>query len=464
VVAPWAAFLAALPPGVASDDPADLAPHLVDWRGLKTGHADLLLRPRATAEVVAIVQAAARHGVALVPQGGNTGLVGGSVPEARPARPTALVSTRRLRAIGPADREALSITVEAGAVLADVRAAAEAAACRFPLWLGAGGTATIGGLVSTNAGGTEVLRHGTMRRLVLGLEAVLPDGTLLDSLAPLRKDSSGYDVKQLLIGAEGTLGIVTRVALALAPAPAATATGWVGLASPAAALRLLGRLRTAAGETVESFELIGAAALDCVTGAFPDQPAPLAGRHDFHVLVEMAAVPGTLEALLGAALEAGEAEDAVVARSLAQSRRLWALREAIPLAEKREGAALKNDVAVPVEGVPGFHAEAEAALAAGFPGIRPLVFGHLGDGNLHWNIRPPQGDTGWLAREGEAARALLHDIVRSHGGTISAEHGIGTLKAAELARLGDRGRLAAMRAIKAALDPAGLMNPGKIFV
>ncbi|MFN3371262.1 MAG: FAD-binding oxidoreductase [Sphingomonadaceae bacterium] len=460
------AFLADLPAEVVRTDPADLAPHLTDWRGAKTGDAIALLLPRDTADVEAIVRAANRHGVGLVPQGGNTGLVGGGVPEPadRQAQPVAILSTRRLSAIEAIDPAGLSLVAGAGAILADVHVAASRAGCRFPLSLGAKGSATLGGLVSTNAGGTQVLRHGTMRALVLGLEAVLPDGSRLDQLSALRKDNSGYDLKQLLIGAEGTLGIVTRVAVRLAPAMAEQATAWVGLADTAAALRLLERLRAALGERVESFELISPEALDVVLAHAPGLRAPLAGRHGAHVLVEVEASAARLSDLLAEALAGGVAEDAVVAASVAQSQAFWHLRETIPEAEKREGGAVKNDIAVAVADVPAFHAEAVDLFRRTHPGARPLVFGHLGDGNLHWNLRPPPDaeSKAWLSREGEEARRLLHDLVARHRGSISAEHGIGTLKAGELARLADPAKLAAMRAIKAALDPAGLMNPGKL--
>jgi FAD/FMN-containing dehydrogenase len=353
----------------------------------------------------------------------------------------------------------------AGTILQTVQEAAVAAGCRFPLSLGARGSATIGGLVSTNAGGTQVLRHGTMRALVLGLEAVLPDGSVLDQLRPLRKDNSGYDLKQLLIGAEGTLGIVTRVARKLAPAMADRATGWAGMADADRALDLLGRLRAALGERVESFELVDRAALELVAGHAPGARLPLGAPSAFSCLIEAECADGALEAALVAAIEADVVEDALVARSGGQADALWALRETIPEAERREGGALKNDLAVAVEDVPAFHAAALALLAEHAPGARPLVFGHLGDGNLHWNVRPPEGEDGarWLAGAGEALRARLHDLVMAFGGSISAEHGIGLVKAAELARLADPARLAAMHAIRAALDPLGIMNPGKVL-
>lgn len=456
--------LAELPADLVRTAPEDLAPQLTDWRGQKTGTADALLLPRSTAEVATIIRWAGRHGVSIVPQGGNTGLVGGSVPEARNPRPTVILSLRRMAAIEAVDPAGLTLRAGAGAILADVHTSAEAAGCRFPLSLGAKGSATLGGLVSTNAGGVQVLRHGTMRALVRGLEAVLPDGSVLDQTSALAKDNTGYDLKQLLIGAEGTLGIVTRVVLRLAPAQRARSIAWVGLASPDAALGLLQRLRGGAGEAVESFELMSAAAHDLVVQHLPGARPPLAGAHRWHALIELEADASVLEALLADALEAGEIADAAVAATGAQGDALWALREAIPEAEKREGGAVKNDVSVAVADVGAFHARAEALLAAEFPGCRPFVFGHLGDGNLHWNIRPPLGaDPAWLKQEGEVARRRLHDLIAEFGGSISAEHGIGTLKRAELGRLGNPARLAAMRAIKAALDPAGLMNPGKLL-
>ena len=466
-----AAVAAALPPGATSGDPADLASHLTDWRGQKQGAADLLALPATTDEVAALVKAARANGVALVPQGGNTGLVGGSVPEpAGDGRPVVLVSTRRLDWIGEVDSGGLSLVAGAGAILAHVHAAAAARGLSFPLSLGARGSATLGGLVSTNAGGVQVLRHGTMRALVLGLEAVLPDGSRLDQLRPLRKDSTGYDVKQLLIGAEGTLGIVTAVALKLVPAPATRAVAWAAVADPAAALALLERLRARVGERVESFELVPGDGLALVLAHIPGTRAPVGGAHPWHCLVELADadgatdLEGALQALLADAAADGLVADATLARSGAQAEALWALRELLPEAEKRAGPSLKNDVAVAVADLPAFHAQVSAAVARAFPGSRPLVFGHLGDGNLHWNLRPPEGaGADWLAHDGEAARALLHDVVARFGGTISAEHGLGTLKAREYARLGDPGKLAAMRAIKAALDPVNIMNPGKLF-
>lgn len=456
--------LTELPAEIVRTGAEDLAPHLTDWRGQKTGSADALLLPRSTDEVERIVHWARRHQVALVPQGGNTGLVGGSVPEPVNPHATVLLSLRRLDAIEAVDPAGLTLRCGAGAILAHVQAAAESAGCRFPLSLGAKGSATIGGLVSTNAGGVQVLRHGTMRALVRGLEAVLPDGSVLDQLSALAKDNTGYDLKQLLIGAEGTLGIVTRVVLRLAPAQRARSVAWVGTSSPDAALALLRRLRAGAGEAVESFELISAEAHDLVVAHLPGARSPLGTAHPWHALVELEADNALLEALLADALDAGEIGDAALAASTAQADALWALREGIPEAEKREGGAVKNDISVAVADVGAFQARATALMAAEFPGSRPFVFGHLGDGNLHWNIRPPLGAVpDWLRTTGEAARRRLHDLIAEFGGSISAEHGIGTLKRDELGRLGNPARLAAMRAIKAALDPQGLMNPGKLI-
>ncbi|MFQ3665219.1 MAG: FAD-binding oxidoreductase [Sphingomonadaceae bacterium] len=462
---------AAFPAGTILLDQEDIAPHLTDWRGQKTGVAHALALPRSTAEVQALVRAALAEGIALVPQGGNTGLVGGSVPEPVALRPTILVSMRRMNRIRSIDPAGLSLVAEAGVVLEKIHAAAADAGTAFPLSLGAKGSATIGGLVSTNAGGTQVLRHGTMRSLVLGLEAVLPDGTVLDQLLPLRKDTAGYDVKQLLIGAEGTLGIVTAAALRLVPAPAASAVAWAAVPDAEAALALLQRIRARVGERVESFELVPEDGLCLVIEHIPGTRRPVAAAGPFHCLVELvdadagAPLSGMLQDALAAAIAEGLVADATIAGSLEQARALWRLREELPEAERRDGPSLKNDIAVPVADLPSFHAAAEAAFERAFPGARPLVFGHVGDGNLHWNLRAPEGadPAAWLAANGAAARSLLHDLVKSAAGTISAEHGIGTTKAAELARTGDPGRLAAMRAIKYALDPAGIMNPGKIF-
>jgi FAD/FMN-containing dehydrogenase len=459
------ADLSGLPADIVFTDPADLAPHLVDWRGAKRGDAAALLLPRSTAEVQQIVRWAGANNVALVPQGGNTGLVGAGVPEAAGARPCVVLSMRRLNRISQIDPRGLSLVAEAGVVLQDLQQAAEQAGCRFPLSLGAKGSATVGGLVSTNAGGVQVLRHGPMRSLVLGLEAVLPDGSLLNQLSALRKDNTGYDVKQLLIGAEGTLGVVTRVALKLAPAFTDVSTAWAAVPSAEAALALLARLRSGLGERVESFELLSADTLALVVRQLPGTRAPIAAGSAFHVLLEAEAPEAAIQQLLVQAVEAGEVEDAVFASSRGQAEALWAIRENVAIAERQEGKSVKNDISIPIERIAAFDLEAIQLFAQAMPGARPLVFGHLGDGNLHWNLLPPAGeDSGaWVEANGEAARRLLHDLIARYDGSISAEHGIGTLKAAELARLGDPGKLRAMQAVKAALDPQNILNPGKLF-
>jgi FAD/FMN-containing dehydrogenase len=460
-----AALKAAAGEGNWRDDAETLAPFLVDWRNKFHGRSPLLLLPRDTAAVAAIVRTAAAHRVALVPQGGNTGLVGGGIPDAGGS--AVLISLKRMDAIRAVDAAGLTLTAEAGAILENVHAAAHAAGCEFPLSLGAKGSATIGGLVSTNAGGVQVLRHGTMRALVAGIEAVLPDGEVLHQLTGLAKDASGYDIKQLLIGGEGTLGIVTAVALRLVTAPAFRSVAWAGVPDPHAALALLARLRSATGGQVESFELMPDAGLQLVLALLPGHRAPLAGRHGWHVLVELAG-PQDLDAVLAetlaAAAAAGEIEDATVAASSQQARALWRIREELPEAERRDGPAAHHDISVAVAAMPAFTLAAAADIEARFPGARVLAFGHLGDGNLHFNVRAPEGSgaAAWMARTGDAITTRVYDLVTAAGGSISAEHGIGVLKRDELARLGDPAKLAAIRAIKAALDPQGLMNPGKV--
>ena len=461
-----AALQAAAGDGNWSDDPAVLAPRLVDWRGRFHGATPLLLLPRNVDQVAAIVRTAAAHRVGLVPQGGNTGLVGGGIPAADGS--AVLIGLNRMDAIGTVDAAGLTMTVGAGAILENVHIAARAAGCEFPLSLGAKGSATIGGLIATNAGGVQVLRHGTMRALVAGLEAVMPDGAILHQLTGMAKDNSGYDIKQLLIGGEGTLGIVTAAALRLVPAPAHRSVAWVGLAAPHRALALLTRLRQLSAGQVESFELIPDAGLQLVLQHLPGNRAPLAGRHPWHVLVELAG-SDNLDALLadglGAAAEAGELEDATIAASGAQATALWRIREELPQAERQDGPAAHHDISVAVAAMPGFALSAAANVEAAFPGARVLAFGHLGDGNLHFNVRAPAGPDArqFMAAHSAGVTALVYELVTAAGGSISAEHGIGMLKRAELTRLGDPAKLAAVRAVKTALDPLGIMNPGKVI-
>lgn len=448
-------------------DPSDLAPWLQDWRGRYQGAAAAMLSPATTQQVSDIVRLCAAEGVPLVPQGGNTSMAGGATPSA--AGDALLLSTRRMNRLRSISAEANVAVAEAGVILADLHEAAAAVGRRFPLSLGAKGSATIGGLVSTNAGGTQVLRFGTMRALVEGIEAVLPDGSIFDSLAALKKDNRGYDLRQLLIGAEGTLGIVTAASLKLVPAVGSRSVAWCGLESPDKALALLRLLDNAVGDAVESFELVPRQALDLVLRHVAGTRAPLGGSHGWHVLIEAVApmvAPSPEKELgraLGAALEIGVIEDAIIAQNEAQAEALWRIRDSISEAEKKDGPAAKHDVSVEVSAMPAFMIEATAAVEQRFPGTRVIAFGHLGDGNVHFNVRAPEGaDQAWAVGEGSAVTAFVHDLVTAAGGSISAEHGIGQMRLAELARLGDPTRLLAMRAIKKALDPKGIMNPGKL--
>ena len=458
----------ALPPRAIVTDADAIAPRLTDWRGRFRGAAALMLEPATTAEVAAIVRAAADLAVPLVPQGGNTSMVGGATPPADGR--AAILSLRRMDAIRSLDAAAGSAVVEAGVVLDTLHDAAAAAGRRFPLTLGAHGSATIGGLVSTNAGGTQVLRHGTMRGLVAGVEAVLPDGSVHDGTPALKKDNRGYDLDQLLVGAEGTLGIVTAATLRLAPAVIARATAWIGVASPDAAMTLLRRMQ-AATPALESFELLPDESFDAVLAHIPDTRAPLAGRHRWHVLAEIAIDrPGeldpaaTMERVLAAALEAGEAGDAVIAASGAQAAAFWRIRDSLSDAERATGPAVQHDISVPVAVMARFMSEAAAACEARFPGTRASGFGHLGDGNVHFHVRAPAGieRDAWYAADAPVITRFVHDLVTAAGGSISAEHGIGQMKRAELERLGPPARLHALAAIKRALDPLGIMNPGKL--
>ena len=457
-VAALAALKAAAGPDW-TDDPDLIAPRLIDWRGRYQGATALLLLPRDTATLARIVAVAAAHRVALVPQGGNTGLVGGGIAPADGS--AVLVSLARMNRIRRIDTAGQLLIAEAGVILADVHAAAAEQDMAFPLSLGAKGSATVGGLAATNAGGVQVLRHGTMRALVAGLEAVLPDGSVLNQLQGLAKDNTGLDIKQLLIGAEGTLGIITALALKLVPAPAHRAVGWAGVDRAQRALALLAQLRQLSGGQVESFELIPADGVDLLASQL-GLASPLAGRHAWHCLVELAG-PQPLDDVLAQGL--ADADDAVIAQSQAQAAALWRRREELPLAERQDGPAVHHDIAVAVSAMPDFAEAATAAVETQFPGARVLAFGHLGDGNLHFNVRAPAGDGGaaWLAVHHDAISAHVHGLVAAAGGSISAEHGIGVLKRADLARFGDPVRLAAMRAIKQALDPLGIMNPGKIY-
>jgi FAD/FMN-containing dehydrogenase len=450
-------------------DPAEMAPWLTDWRGRWHGRAAALVSPAHSGEVQAIVAGCAAEGVAIVPQGGNSSMVGGATPDE--GGRALLLSLRRMNAIRRLSPDDNALVAEAGAILADVHAAADGIGRRFPLTLGAKGSATVGGLVSTNAGGTQVLRFGPMRSLVLGLEAVLPDGALFEGLSALRKDNRGYDLKQLLIGGEGTLGVVTAASLRLVPAVGSRAVAWIGLDSPVAALALLRRLEAALGESVESFELVPARALSLVLRHIPGTRPPLAGAHAWNVLVEAVAPQGAqeagaaLEAALAGAIGAGMAADAMLAASEAQAEALWRLRDSISEAERHAGAAAKHDISVPVSAMPRFVESVAAAVERRFPGTKVIAFGHLGDGNVHFNVQAPPGADGgrWLEEEAPAVSAFVYAETSEAGGSISAEHGIGRMKREALAASASPVQLAAQRAIKRALDPKGIMNPGKLL-
>jgi FAD/FMN-containing dehydrogenase len=448
-------------------DPGAMAPWLTDWRGRFRGAAAALLSPASREDVLEIVRLCAAEGVALVPQGGNTSMVGGATPDA--SGTAMIVSLRRMNHIRSLDAGAGLAVCEAGVILADLHEAALAAGRRFPLSLGAKGSATIGGLVSTNAGGTQVLRFGNMRRLVQGIEAVLPDGSLFEGLTALRKDNRGYDLGQLLIGAEGTLGIVTAASLRLEPAVGARAVAWVGLASPSSAMRLLRHVEAAVGDAVESFELVPRRSLDLVLAHVPGTRDPLATSYPWYALIEstapVSAPPpdAALYEALRAALETGIAADATIAASEAQAEALWRLRETIAEGEKAAGPAAKHDISVAVADMAAFVETATVSVEARFAGARVNAFGHLGDGNIHFNVMAPRtAAPDWLEREAPTITGFVHDLVTAAGGSISAEHGIGQMKLAEFARLGGAARLGALRAIKRALDPAGIMNPGKL--
>ncbi|WP_106638913.1 FAD-binding oxidoreductase [Allosphingosinicella vermicomposti] len=460
--------LAALvgPRGFTTDADA-MAPWLTDWRGRYHGAAAALVSPANTEEVAAVVRLCADHNVAIVPQGGNTSMVGGATPS--PDGGAILLSLRRMNRIRSLLPDSNLAVCEAGVILANLHDAAAEKGRRFPLTLGAKGSATIGGLVSTNAGGTQVLRFGTMRGLVAGIEAVLPDGSIHSALAPLKKDNRGYDLKSLLIGAEGTLGIVTAATLTLVPAFAERRVAWVGLNDPEAALTLLRRLEAALPDAVESLELIPAHALDLVLAHIPGTRAPLDAPHPWHVLIEATAPesPSTLgdrlTAELESAIEADIVKDATIAASLAQDDAFWRIRDSISEAERAGGVAAKHDISVPVSYMPRFMMETAPAVERAFAGTGVIAFGHLGDGNVHFNVMAPAGaPPDWLASEAPAISAFVHDAVTAAGGSISAEHGIGQMKIDELERLSSPARLNALRAIKTALDPKGIMNPGKL--
>jgi FAD/FMN-containing dehydrogenase len=448
--------------------PADCAPYLTDWRGRFTGMALAVLRPASTQQVADLVKTCVEFRVPIVPQGGRTGLVLGSVPDASgSAVVLSLSRLNRIRVVDPVNR---TMTVDAGCILQDVQAAAAASFCLFPLSLAAEGSCSIGGNLSTNAGGTAVLRYGNARELCLGLEVVTAQGEIWDGLRGLRKDNTGYDLRDLYIGAEGTLGIITGAVLKLFPRPKAALTALVAVDSPADATMLLMLAQNACGPALTGFELMSHYCLELVREHFPGLPRPIKAAHPYYVLLEVSSsesaahAESLLEAALAAAFSDSVTVDAVVASSLAQSKGLWDLREHIPLAQARQGKNIKHDIALPVSRIAPFIERTDAALAAAFPGCQVVCFGHLGDGNLHYNVAPPAGqsDEEFLARQ-DAINAVVYASVEFAGGSISAEHGIGALKREALVRHKSEVELSLMRAVKAALDPLNLMNPGKVL-
>ena len=449
----------------------DLSAWEIDWRRRYRGRALAVVRPATTAEVAAVLRACAEHGAGVVPQGGNTGLVGASVPDASGTQ--ILLSLTRLGRIRAIDRANLTLTAEAGCVLQSVQEAAAAQGLLFPLSLAAEGSCTIGGNLATNAGGTQVLRYGNARELCLGLEVVTPDGQVWNGLSGLRKDNTGYALRDLYIGSEGTLGVITAATLKLWPQPAAVTTAMASCATLADAVALLGLSRARLGSALTGFEAMNEFALSLVARHFPQLRRPLAPNPaaPWSVLLEQsdsegeAHARGLFEALLETAFETGLVADAAVAESIVQSRAMWHLRESIPLAQAEEGLNIKHDIALPVSRIADFVAATDAALLHAFAGARLVDFGHLGDGNLHYNVQAPEGVAAadFLQANEAAVNAIVYDAVLAHGGSISAEHGIGALKRDELARRKQPLALDLMRSIKAALDPQGRMNPGRVL-
>lgn len=443
----------------------DTAPYATDWRGRYQGQPLCVVKPANTEEVAALVKACAAHHITIVPQGGNTGLCGGATP----IRGEVVISLTRLNNIRAIDTDNNTLTVEAGCTLATVQAAAEQAGRLFPLSLAAEGTATIGGNLSTNAGGVQVLRYGNTRELCLGLEVVLPDGRVWNGLRGLRKDNTGYDLKHLFVGAEGTLGLITAAVLKLFSPPRSTATAWAALDSPAKAVALLTRLREHIGGRVTAFELIDRTSLELVLAHIHSARDPLGEHSPWQVLIELTDTMTTdlsasLEEVLAAAAEAEEIRDAVIAQSGTQAQALWSLRENISEAQKIEGLSIKHDISLPVSHIPAFISECNAALASSFPDVRIVCFGHLGDGNLHYNqSKPAAQDNADFIGQTAAVNRIVHDLVHALDGSISAEHGLGQLKREEILRYKSDVEMDMMRSIKQALDPHALMNPGKVI-
>jgi len=459
-----ARFAAIVGEKYAVTDPQEAAPYLTEERGLFQGHSPLVLRPGSTAEVAAICKLATETKTALVPQGGNTGLVGGQVPH----NGEVVISTRRLDKIRAVDTQSNTMTVESGVILANAQQRAADADRLFPLSLGAEGSCTIGGNLSTNAGGIAALAYGVARDLVLGLEVVLSDGRIMHGLPSLKKDNTGYDLRDLFVGAEGTLGVITAATLKLFPKPRSIETAFASITSPDDALALLDISRNVAAGSLTSFELIPQIAIDFTVKHGPSIRAPMSERHPWYVLMEISSprddARTTIESILADGMERDIVTDAVIAANLDQRNAFWKLREVISPAQKPEGGSIKHDVSVPVAAVPQFLTEADAAVTQLIPGARPFAFGHLGDGNIHYNVsQPVGGDTAAFLDRWHNVNDVVHGVVAKLGGSISAEHGIGVLKRDELPHVKDPVAIDIMRAIKHLLDPHNIMNPGKVL-
>ena len=451
------------PRGWTSDE-RDLEPHLTEWRGAVRGRTPIMVSPSTTAQVAEVVRACVAAGTAIVPQGGNTGMCAGAVPDASGEQ--VLLSLSRLNRIRAIDPDDFSIVVEAGCVLKAIQDAAEKVERLFPLSLGGEGSAQIGGNISTDAGGINVIRYGTARAQVLGLEVVLPDGRTWNGLRSLRKDTAGYDLKQLFIGAEGTLGIITAACLKLYPQPGQTTVAMVAMASAESAIALLGRLRGTLADRIQAFELIADRPLRWVEQRIPGSKLPFEQRHDWYVLLEAAIGDDAelVERELMQAMEVGLVADAVVAKSVSESEAFWRMRHSISEAQKPEGACMKHDISVPVAKMGEFLRRGETLLAEKWPDARLVAFGHVGDGNLHYNVAQPAGaEPQAFMAEGQAISRAIYQLVQDMGGSISAEHGIGVLKRPWLREFGDPLELELMRTLKNALDPSNTLNPGKVI-
>jgi FAD/FMN-containing dehydrogenase len=457
------------PAGIVTDAAA-LAPALTEWRGLYTGRTPALLAPARLTEVAEILAICHAERIGVVPQGGNTGLVGGAIPASTPEQPQIVLSARRMNAIRELDPENYTITVEAGCLLADVQAAADEVDRFFPLSLAAEGSCQIGGNIATNAGGTNVLRYGNTRDLVLGLEVVLADGRIFNALRGLRKDNAGYDLKQLFIGAEGTLGFISAATCKLFPQPRSMATAWVAVPGPEAAIRLNSQARRLLGDQLIALELINRLAVDLVLTHIDGTRNPLNEPSDWVVLLELGSAESgdaadvALEAFLAAALDDGLVTDAILAQSVSQRDELWRIRHSISEAQKMAGAGIKHDISVPVSRIGKFLDSAHQYVTERVPGIRVVAFGHMGDGNLHFNLNQPDDmERDQFIGLWDEISTVIHTLAAELGGSFSAEHGVGTLKSGELIRLRGGVELALMKQIKSALDPHGIMNPGKLL-